>query len=37
VEGSTEASGAELMDKGLTIELSEKPGSAIITYERVKH
>jgi alpha-galactosidase len=37
VEGSTEVSGAELMDKGLTIELSEKPGSAIITYERVKH
>jgi alpha-galactosidase len=36
VEGSTEMTGEELMEKGLPIELNQKPGSAIITYQRVK-
>jgi alpha-galactosidase len=36
VAGTTDLSGAELMDKGLTIRLNDKPGSAIIRYQQVK-
>jgi len=31
---STEASGKDLMEKGLTVEIKDKPGAAIITYRR---
>ena len=36
VEGSTKASGNELMEKGLTVEIKEKPGAAVIVYQRAK-
>jgi len=34
--GATEATGRELCEKGLPISIVEKPGSAILTYERAK-
>jgi len=34
VAGSTDASGRELMDNGLTIAVKAKPGAAIIAYKR---
>ncbi len=34
VAGSTRSSGKELMGKGVTVEITEKPGAAIITYHR---
>jgi alpha-galactosidase len=36
VEGSMKISGRELVEQGLTIEIREKPGSAVITYQEVK-
>jgi alpha-galactosidase len=30
------ASGKDLMDKGLTVTIGEKPGAAVLTYKRVK-
>ncbi|MCL5096869.1 MAG: alpha-galactosidase [Candidatus Omnitrophica bacterium] len=35
VEGPTQVSGSELMEKGLRVEIKGKPGSAIIAYKRV--
>ncbi|HEV2355015.1 MAG TPA: alpha-galactosidase, partial [Puia sp.] len=35
VKGSTEISGRELMERGLTIQINEKPGAAVITYHRI--
>ena len=32
VPGSTEMSGSELMEKGLTIPIKEKPGAVVIWY-----
>ncbi|MFC1462498.1 GH36 C-terminal domain-containing protein, partial [Verrucomicrobiota bacterium] len=34
VEGATRVSGKKLMDKGLTVEIKDKPGAAVITYKR---
>ncbi len=34
VSGSSEATGRELMEKGLAVTLTDRPGSAIITYKR---
>ncbi len=34
VEGSTKASGKELMETGLTVEIKVKPGAAVIVYHR---
>jgi alpha-galactosidase len=34
VEGSTTLSGAELMEKGLTVEIKDKPGAAVIVYAK---
>jgi alpha-galactosidase len=34
--GTTVMSGKDLMDKGLTVEIKDKPGAAIISYRRVK-
>jgi alpha-galactosidase len=34
VEGSTMAFGAKLMEKGLTVEIKDKPGAAVILYQR---
>jgi hypothetical protein len=36
LKGLTKASGRELMDTGLTVELDSKPGSALITYHRLQ-
>ena len=36
VKGSFKLSGRELMEHGLTVEIKDKPGAAIITYQRVK-
>ncbi len=33
-EGSTKALGADLMEKGLPVEIKDKPGAAVITYRR---
>jgi len=36
VKGSTRATGQELMENGLSIEIPERPGAATIRYEKVK-
>ena len=36
VEGSTKVSGKELIEQGLTVELKDKPGAAVIVYRRLK-
>jgi alpha-galactosidase len=36
VEGSTKFSGKELMGKGLTVEIKDKPGAAVITYQKIE-
>lgn len=36
VEGSTKMAGKVLMEKGLTIEIKDKPGAAVITYKVLK-
>lgn len=36
VEGSMKFSGKELMSKGLTVEIKDKPGSAIISYQKIE-
>jgi alpha-galactosidase len=35
VEGSRTISGKELMKNGLTVQIKDKPGAAVITYKRV--
>jgi alpha-galactosidase len=35
-EGKTRASGKELTEKGLTIEIEDKPGAAVVFYVRLK-
>ncbi|MEI6970317.1 MAG: alpha-galactosidase [bacterium] len=34
VEGSTKVSGKDLMEKGLTVEINDKPGAAVVVYVR---
>ncbi|HUW33185.1 MAG TPA: alpha-galactosidase [Planctomycetota bacterium] len=34
-DGSTKASGKDLMERGLTVEIRDKPGAAVIVYRRV--
>jgi alpha-galactosidase len=34
VEGSTKVSGKELMEKGLAVEIKDKPGAAVIVYKK---
>lgn len=34
VEGSTKTSGKDLMEKGLSVEINNKPGAVVITYRR---
>ena len=34
VPGSTEMSGGELMEEGLLVSLTDRPGAAVITYRR---
>jgi alpha-galactosidase len=34
--GTVEIAGEELMDNGLTIEIKDKPGAAVILYQRIK-
>jgi alpha-galactosidase len=34
VNGSTTMSGQDLMEKGLTVEIKDKPGAAVIVYRR---
>jgi alpha-galactosidase len=34
VEGTTELSGRELLDKGLSVIIKDKPGAAIILYKK---
>jgi alpha-galactosidase len=36
VAGATVVSGRDLMDKGLTVEIKEKPGAAVIVYRRIQ-
>jgi alpha-galactosidase len=36
VEGSTKISGKELIEKGLRVEIKEKPGAVVITYKELK-
>ena len=36
VAGSTKVSGKDLMEKGLTVEIADKPGAAVIVYKRSK-
>jgi alpha-galactosidase len=36
VEGSTKVAGQELMERGLTVEIKDQPGAAVITYHRAK-
>ena len=36
MEGSTKVSGKELIEQGLTVELKDKPGAAVIIYRRLK-
>jgi len=33
-EGATKALGAHLMGKGLTVEIMDKPGAAVIVYKK---
>jgi alpha-galactosidase len=35
LEGSTKVSGKNLMEEGLTVEIKDKPGSALIVYKKV--
>jgi alpha-galactosidase len=35
-EGETKVSGQDLMEKGLAVEIQDKPGAAVITYRRAK-
>jgi hypothetical protein len=35
-KGSIKLSGRELMKHGLTVEITNKPGAVVITYQRVK-
>ena len=35
IEGSKKISGRLLMEKGLTVEIKEKPGSAVIVYKEL--
>ncbi|MEI6973014.1 MAG: GH36 C-terminal domain-containing protein, partial [bacterium] len=35
-EGTTQALGKDLMEKGLTVEIKDKPGAAVIVYKRGK-
>ena len=34
ISGTTEATGRELMDKGLSVVIDKRPGSAVILYKR---
>jgi hypothetical protein len=36
VEGATKVCGKDLMEKGLTVEIADKPGAAVIVYRRAK-
>jgi alpha-galactosidase len=36
LEGSTKFSGSELMETGLTVEIKDKPGAAVISYKELK-
>jgi alpha-galactosidase len=36
VKGTTKFTGSELMEKGLTVEIKDKPGAAVITYKELK-
>jgi alpha-galactosidase len=36
VQGSVTFSGKDLMEKGLIVEIREKPGAAVITYTKAK-
>jgi alpha-galactosidase len=36
VEGVTQVAGKALMEKGLTVEIKDKPGAAVIVYKRVQ-
>ncbi len=37
VEGSTKVRGADLMEKGLPVEINNKPGAAVIVYRRMTY
>ena len=36
VDGITRVSGRELMEQGITVEIQDKPGAAVIVYKRIK-
>jgi hypothetical protein len=36
VPGTIQASGKELMEKGLTAEIKDKPGAAVIVYRGIR-
>jgi len=36
MEGAIEATGQELMEKGLPIVIKDQPGSAVVTYKRMR-
>jgi len=36
IEGTTRVSGKNVMEKGLTVEIKDKPGAAVIVYQRLK-
>jgi hypothetical protein len=36
LKGSTKMCGRELMEKGLVLDIREKPGAAVITYREIK-
>ena len=36
VTGSTKVSGKELIEKGLKVEIKDKPGAVVITYKELK-
>jgi alpha-galactosidase len=36
VEGATKLTGAQLMEKGLTVEIKQKPGAAVIVYQNIR-
>ncbi|MEI6972582.1 MAG: GH36 C-terminal domain-containing protein, partial [bacterium] len=36
VEGTIKITGKELMEKGLTVEIKDKPGAAVMVYQKVR-
>ena len=36
IAGSTKLSGKDLLERGLTVEIKDKPGAVVVVYQKVK-